>query len=276
MRLTAIVAAGLAGCAWGGGTDSHGILGTDARPPVDARPGDGGGDAQAPTEHVLLSEIALAGVGAEFLEVTNPTTQAFALDQVYLSDAGDYWKQPVGGISLNAADFIVKFPAAASLAPGATITIAIGGATAFMAIYGVAPTYSIADGTMTAVNVGMTPSLTDAGEVVALFQWNGTDELVKDVDLMVAGVPSNINQFVSKSGVMQGASTYKTDANTIAAQPAAPIAGQSTKRIAAEGMLEMHGGTGNGITGHDETSENTAMTWDTTFTAPTPGQVPAF
>jgi hypothetical protein len=28
--------------------------------------------------------------------------------------------------------------------------------------------------------------------------------------------------------------------------------------------------------GHDETSENTAVTWDSAFTAPTPGQAPAF
>lgn len=31
---------------------------------------------------------------------------------------------------------------------------------------------------------------------------------------------------------------------------------------------------GNGLTGHDETSENTGVTWDSAFTAPTPGVVP--
>jgi len=250
------------------------VLGTDARPPGDSRPGDSGGDMAPPMGHLLLSEIALSGVGAEFVEITNPTAQTVALDQLHLSDVGDYWKQPVGGITLNFADFIVRFPAGATLPAGATITVAIGSGAAFTTIYGSAPTYSIADGTMTAVNVGMTPSLTDAGEVVVLFAWNGTDPLVKDVDLMIAGMPSGMNGLVSKSGVMQGTGTYKTDANTIAAQAMTPAAGTSTKRIAAEGMLEMHTGTGNGITGDDETSENTAMTWDATFTAPTPGQAP--
>ena len=271
MRFVALVL--LSACAWGGGTDSHGIKGVDARPPGDSK---GSGDAPMAMGHALLSEIVLVGVGAEFIEVTNPTAQAIALDQVYLSDVGDYWKLPVDGIVLNPADFIVKFPSGAMLAAGATITVAIGSAATFMTAYGSAPTYSIADGTIMAVNVGMTPSLTDAGEPVVLFQWNGTDSLVKDVDLMIAGAPSILNPLVSKSGVMQGTGTYKTDADTIAPQAAGPTAGQSTKRIAAEGMAEMHTGMGNGITGDDETSENTAMTWDTMFSAPTPGQVPTF
>lgn len=43
---------------------------------------------------------------------------------------------------------------------------------------------------------------------------------------------------------------------------------------ALETGFEQQTGAGNGLTGDDETSENTAMTWDTTFTLPTPGTVP--
>jgi hypothetical protein len=111
---------------------------------------------------------------------------------------------------------------------------------------------------------------------VIVFRWDGASELVKDVDMMIPGSPSAINGLVSKSGVMQGSSTYAADAETIAPQPAAPTSGFSTKRIALEGTNETHAGTSNGITGDDETSENTNLTWDTTFTAPTPGAVPTF
>jgi hypothetical protein len=93
--------------------------------------------------------------------------------------------------------------------------------------------------------------------------------------MMLAGNPSAINGLVPKSGYAQLNATYATDAGTIANQPSAPAAGTSTKRIAVELGHETQAGTGNGISGHDETSEATSATWDTTFTAPTPGTIPA-
>ena len=50
----------------------------------------------------------------------------------------------------------------------------------------------------------------------------------------------------------------------------------STKRILAETGHETQAGTGNGLGGDDETSEDTRMTWDSTFTAATPGAAPTF
>jgi len=264
----------LAGCAWGGGTDSHGVLGTDARVRMDGGGGDTPRDMTGATVHLLLTEVALRDIGGEFIEIHNPTAAAVALDNYYLADIGNYWTLPAAAPNVAGSDFVVKFPAGAMIAPGAVMTIATGTAVSFMTTYGSAPTYSITDGTITAVAVGIGPTLTDGGEIVVLFTWDGVADLVKDVDIMLAGVPTMQNTLVSKSGQMQGTATYATDAETILAQAAAHGAGQSTKRIAAEGGNELHPGNGNGITGDDETSENTAMTWDTTFSAPTPGSVP--
>jgi hypothetical protein len=118
------------------------------------------------------------------------------------------------------------------------------------------------------------PSLTDTGEIVVLFEWDGAAPLVKDVDLMVAGAPTAANSIVSKSGYAMGASTYASDANSIPMQASAPPAGKSTKRIALDTGHQSAGG--NGITSDDETSEVTTTTWDTTatYSTPTPGQVP--
>ena len=56
-------------------------------------------------------------------------------------------------------------------------------------------------------------------------------------------------------------------------QGSPPGPNQSTKRILLEGDYELHTGTGNGIAGDDETSENTLMTWDhAPYSAPTPNQ----
>jgi hypothetical protein len=123
--------------------------------------------------------------------------------------------------------------------------------------------------------------LTNGGEMVALFFWDGENDLVQDCDLMLAGVPTAANSLVTRTGVQQDGpdsdmvtTAYANDALTIAPQPTEPASGKSTKRIALEAGNQLANGNGNGVTGDDETSENTAMTWDTTYTAPTPGQVP--
>jgi hypothetical protein len=285
----------LAACQWGGGPgpgpngqqlDAKTVDGktqkdapmADARrsdAAVDSLTADAAIDAPPNTQHLLMTELTVSPDGAEFIELWNPTPATVDLSTYYLSNHGSYYALPVNGQTIPFAHFIVKFPAGASLAPGQVIVIATQGAAPFTSFYGSAPTYSITDGTMTAVTVNNTPRLTDGGATVVLFQWDGASGLVKDVDIMIVGTPSLTNVLVDKSGVVQNGATYATDANTIAAQPSAPGIDSSTKRIAREDGREVQTGAGNGITGHDETSENTAVTWDSAFSAPTPGTIPA-
>jgi hypothetical protein len=223
---------------------------------------------------LLLSEISLGPTGHEFVEIVNPTAFAVPLKGVYLTDNGNYFKLPAGAATLSSGDFLVRFPDNDIVPAHGVITIAIGSAADFTTAFGSAPTYSIADGTLTIVS-SMSPSLTDAGEIIVLFQWDGQTPVVRDVDIMIAGVPTAANSIVSKSGYSQLAGAYKTDLDTIAAQASAPAAGKSTKRIMLETGHETQTGGGNGVGGDDETSEATGTTWDSTFSAPTPGQVPA-
>jgi hypothetical protein len=123
--------------------------------------------------------------------------------------------------------------------------------------------------------------LTNAGEVIVVFQWNGQSDLVRDVDLVLAGVPSVANGLIDKSSLAfdgpdgdTATSSYSADMRTITAQATAPGAGLSTKRIALENGFELQTGVGNGLAGDDETSEDTSSTWDSSFTAPTPGALP--
>lgn len=166
------------------------------------------------------------------------------------------------------------------IGPRGVVTVAIDTAAAFQSTYGVAPTYSVADGTMQVV-AGTGATLTNAGELIALFWWDGQDDRVRDVDLLLAGVPTTANGLVDKSGVaIDGPdadaipTAYLPDARTMTAQASTPGSGKSTQRILAETGHEIQAGTGNGLTGHDETSENTSATWDSTFGTPTPGVVP--
>jgi hypothetical protein len=283
----------LGGCATGGHVDEA----PDAAPRPDALGGTVDGpvapDVDAPTTPIdapppagaaalLLTEVVLAPSTGELVEIANPTSQTVDLSTYYLSDSGAYFRLPAGAPTVDQSDFIVRFPAGATIAPGAVITVALDTAANFQAVYATAPTFSVAGGTMTSIAASGVPNLTNAGELVVLFQWNGQADVVRDVDLMIAGVPSVANGLLDKSAMgFDGpdadstTTAYGADARTIAAQPTAPAAGKSTKRIALETGHEVQTGGGNGIAGDDETSEDTGATWDTLYTAPTPGVVPA-
>jgi hypothetical protein len=253
----------------------------DARSP-DAAPGPDAPPVVAGAT-LLLSEIVLAPNEGEMVEIVNPTGSTVDLSTYYLSDAREYWRLPAGAPTVDSSDVIARFPAGATIAPGGVVTVAFDTAAAFTTAYGVAPTYSIASGTMVTVAVTATATLTNTGEPIVLFRWDGQSDRVTDVDIMLAGVPTATNLLADKSGVAQdgpdtGAATsaYATDARTIGPQASAPPSAHSTKRIALESSAnERQSGVGNGVGGQDETTEATGTTWDTTFGVPTPGAVPA-
>jgi lamin tail-like protein len=243
---------------------------------------DGGGNEAMPAaaSPVLLSEIVLAPTAGEFIEIVNTSTKTIDLSTYYLADHGQYFRLPSATPVVDAADFVGRFPAGASLAGHAVATIALSTSAAFSATYGAGPTFSIGDGDLTLL-AGSAPSLTNEGEVVVLFTWDGSSDLVSDADIMIAGRPTAANTLMDKSNASQDGpdgdatpSAYKTDAMTITQQANAPASGMSTKRIALETGHETQSG-GNGIAGQDETSEDTSATWDLGATAPTPGSVPA-
>jgi lamin tail-like protein len=293
MLRPATLALGLAiaaGCAKGGAPAHHGDGGTDDAPCGDCDgpplPTDGDPHHDAPPPppggHLLLSEVVVAPTGGEFVEIVNPTTAAVDLTHYYLADNGNYYRVPsTSAVTVDSGDFVVKFPAGASIPARGVATIAIDTDANYTTAYGAAPTYSIGSHTMTTFVATGTPTLTNTGEPIVLFAWDGASDLVTDVDIMIVGAPTATNALADKSnaavdGPDAGStpSAYAADARTMPPQSATPAAGQSTKRVALEAGHETQGGAGNGVGGDDETSEDTAATWDTAFTAPTPGAVP--
>jgi hypothetical protein len=237
------------------------------------------------TSPLLITEVVLSPNEGELIEIFNASTQTVDLTNFYVSDHGNYFRLPAGTPVIDNGDFIARFPAGASIPAKGVITIALATAAEFTATYGSAPTYSLADATMTVVAVNGAGGMTSGGELAVLFFWNGASDLVDDADLILAGTPSAANAILDKSGLQQDGpdadttpSAYAIDARTITIQMGTPAGGLSTKRIAFETGHETEAGTGNGIDGDDETSENSRMTWDssaTPFSTPTPGIVPA-
>jgi uncharacterized protein YdeI (BOF family) len=245
---------------------------------------------------LLLTEIVVTPTGGEFVEIYNPTDAPVELGNVYLTDAtyrngNVYYYNIVTGVGAGGGtnqDFNARFPEGATIARGAYQTIALPGSGAFFTAYGVAPTYELReDGASPDAIPDMRPALpgsiasdaglSNAGEIVILYYWDGQSDLVTDLDYVVWG---DKDEAVDKTGVAVDGpdadavpSTYLPDiaisAQAIAGTGAEPHAyGKSSQRRDLNEGTEVKTG-GNGATGHNETSENLNTTWgeDT----PTPG-----
>ena len=242
-------------------------------------------------DHLLISEVFIGPSTGEFIEIVNRTGATIDLSNYYLTDFGQYWRTSQQTLQPPTNDFIVRFPAGATLPHDGVAVVALK-ANNFQATYGFAATYELPPNTDAAVpdmlpayggSIGIGPSFNDAGEACILFFWNGTSDLVKDVDVIRVGIPPAGNDIQNKTGLsIDGidpdaiASIYLHDAFTMPTMNAAAGVGLSHKRGFEECGHEIFNG-GNGITGHDETTENIAVTWDgsgVAFIAPTPGVVP--
>jgi len=246
------------------------------------------GQASADT-HLLITEVS--ATGAEFIEIYNPLQSAVNLSDYYLTDNIRYSRIAQAPTDLSTStDFIVRFPAGSIIPAGGVITVALSGVD-FAAAYGLDANYEIppvfkpngaADMIAAYVgSVGFTREISDAGEWIMLFHWDGATDLVEDVDIVRVGSPGVNDGWSGKFGECWDGpdpdaicTPYKHDAMTMTNLPGSTNTALSYKRRFLEGALENQC-FGNGITGNDETSENIATTWE--FTTPrTPGVVPTF
>ncbi len=263
--------------------------------------------AQAVADHLLLAEIQTLNstdvrrpLASEYIEIVNPLTEAVDLSNYYLTDAifasteQFYWRiadgTPAGSTAGGGsfADFHARFPAGYSIAAGDTIVIAVaGGSNSFQAAYGYLPDFEVYEdglvpdqvpelveafpGSIAAGLAGgdNSPTLSDGYESLVLYFWDGTSDLVQDVDFAFWGSGSTSSQF-DKTGVTVGGSTYLADTpiasqQTISSSSLNP--GEAYMRNDEDEGTETTTG-GNGLTGHDETSEPLGSTWAITTQDP--------
>ncbi|HSO26438.1 MAG TPA: ExeM/NucH family extracellular endonuclease, partial [Anaerolineales bacterium] len=247
---------------------------------------------------LLLTEIVVTPTGGEFIEIYNPGSAAVDLSNVYLTDATYasggtyYYNLPTGANAGGGAftDFNARFPDGASNDPGDYKTVALNGAVNYATAYGTNPTYELYELVIEPAVPNMREALpgsinnqgglTNAGEVVVLYTWDGASDLVADLDYAVWGAKA---EAVDKTGVAIDGPDADTDASpylndtpiasqAVVAAAAHPLGGSFQRQDLAEGAEVKTGG--NGLTGHDETSEDADVTWCSPTTA-TPGAVSA-
>ena len=233
-------------------------------------------------DHLLINEIVVAPEVGEMIEIHNPTGADVSLANYYLSDNSTYVALASGGawspITNNpGTDFLARFPANAVIPAGGYRVIATdagyentwGGCPDFF--LGTAPLPCGANEVpaLLATEMGSVTdmsNLSNSREMLVLFTWSGdTNDLLQDVDYVTWGDTFEDGTRADKTAV----AGYKPDtAPAMQKGAAAPMAVQSIERCAGETNEKQTGG--NGITGHDETSEDLSMSFKVTV-APTPG-----
>ncbi len=246
-------------------------------------------------DHLLITEFCVTPTNGEFVEIYNPTGSTVDLTHYYLTDDSykgnnDYIYVVNGATNVYSADFLVQFPSGASIGPGEYQTISIQGGDDFYGQYSVYPTYelksqnaSVPD--MIPIDVSSGPTLSNSGEMIMLFYWDGSSDLVKDVDYVIWG---DKTEYVDKTGVSidgpdpdSDPSTYSADTDSLTQTTVDPDGGggqphsygKTAQRSGITEATETLTG-GNGITGNDETSEDMSVSggsWTVDATA-SPGQ----
>jgi hypothetical protein len=181
-------------------------------------------------------------------------------------------------------DFLAQFPAGTTIPADGVIVVSV--ADGFEGDWGHCPDFVMnSTGTPADCGGGTVPAmsvpapngsvgenlgrlLSNAREMVVLFTWAGdSSDLVRDVDYVTWGSEFDDDSRVDKTGV----GTYQPD-TARASQNAAPTHanGQTIARCAMETGETTTGG--NGIGGHDETSEQLGTSF-TAESSPSPGAI---
>ena len=217
-------------------------------------------------DHLVFSEIVITPSEAEFVKITNPTANDIGLTNYYLTDGtdisnGKFYYQLTGGLNYwsgSGSDFICRFPSGYTLSAGTSVTISLRDSSTYANYFGENADLTLADDLLDAVDGISTKGsnaakLGNSAETLILFHWDGSSATVQDVDYLLWG---NNSFGIDKSGV----SGYTSD-TPAASQSYLPVHSVDEKlvRISDEGSETQT--EGNGITGHDETSELMQDTW---------------
>ena len=208
--------------------------------------------------HPLISEIQVSPESQEFIEIFNPNPFSLSLDNYYLTDYNTYYQLVNSVFSTASGDFLVKFPAGTTIDSAGVLVIVVDGSIfSGTADFELKSNSAIPD--MTPLYLGSSVSLSNQ-EMVMMFFWDGQSDLVSDIDYAGWGSTSSLtdksNISIDGPDPDTAPSTYLDDTPVTSQQffPNAPITGQSMSRISVteEGETLLNG---NGIQGHDETSE---------------------
>lgn len=251
----------------------------------DEQGGNGGEISGEPAGHLLISEVAVSPGAAEFVEIWNPTEADVDLTNYYLSDNSAYFRITQGAAWAPAGsegtDFLVRFPAGTTIPAGGYLVLASHDS--FESEYARCADFALDESPIScggdtipameapengALGASSGALLTDDGEMLVLFEWDGTEgNPLKDVDYVIWGEATGASSRAYKTGTRGYASDTERAAQRSSTPPGRR---QSIVRCSDVEFGELLT-DGNGISGHDETSERLDKSFIVT-TTPSPGE----
>ncbi len=236
--------------------------------------------------HLLITEVYVppsSEANQAFVEIANETAQSVDLGQYYLANYNTYYQLVDKQFPVTSQFFVARFPEI-TIRPGEVKVVALDGA-AYLDAFGKHADFEIkgSDGQtpdMNVIRMGDNPSLETLKGMIIMFQWDGQSDLVKDVDYIPWGLSAFNSVWMDKSGVQIDGPDADTQTSAYADDLSKPQqkaissipAGESLQRNGVEEVDEVTSG-GNGITGHNEATENWQLSFKTA--SPTPGSFSA-
>ena len=219
-------------------------------------------------DHILLTRVVTQPAEAESFSIYNPTASPVNLAQYYICDNKEYYKiQTVGDMSPSSSigGFTVQFPDI-SISPGDTFHIILN--EDYKGFYGedfVADLvmFGSSDSSLTGSMGFSSNKIDEIGELIILFKWDGeSNHLIEDVDYFLWSSLDGVSNVVDKTGIV-GIDSYADDTALDNQLYFETVAGQyyAYSRIGTDEVDEIQTG-GNGINGHNETSENFRESWE--------------
>ena len=227
-------------------------------------------------DHIIFTQITITPDEAELIAIYNPTGAPLNLSDYYLSDAeysitnSRYYNLPTGNDYWSgfSSDFIARFPDV-NIGSGETLIISLQDSSSFNNYYSYNPDLTLTDDMLDAVDgestIGSSANL-GPYEVLILFKWDGqSTSLIQDVDYFYWGDSQGLSFYgVDKTGILtyEDDTPFNTQANNIleAHDDDYSYVRKSTTENGESGPSDNI--TGNGITGHDETSEIFNQSWE--------------
>ena len=217
-------------------------------------------------DHLLLTRVVTQPDAAESFSIYNPTDSPIDLTNYYICDDEEYYKMQTEGDlspSSSTSGFTAQFPPI-TIESGDTLNIIlnVNGTEYYgeefipdIIMYG-AENNSMLDTEPGSIGFS-TGKLDDASDLLILFYWDTDSEsLIEDIDYFLWGAYQTP---INKTGI----STYQND-TTIESQLFFETEAETYyaySRIGTDEVDEIQTG-GNGINGHNETSENFRKSWE--------------
>ena len=227
-------------------------------------------------DHIIFTQITITPDEAEVIAIYNPKNEAINLSNYYLSDAESsgkhYYNLPTGSDywSGYSSDFIVRFPDI-NINPGQTLTISLKDASTFNSYYSYDPDLTLTDDMLDVVDgqntIGSSANLADNYESLILFYWDGFSAIIQDVDYFYWGNTLALDLYgIDKTGIpgYLDDTPFNIQADHILEETHNLDYSYVRKSTTENGESgpSSNNITGNGITGHDETSEIFNQSWE--------------